>query len=443
MHKQTKMQQTATCIAAALCLSSAILTPQQSAAAEQTGYLPLNRDGAVYSDNQSSAYASCNAVYYDAWTGNIGSYLAYDLSACPAAQRQTVNLAWYSGAWGNYDYTVLNESAPASLSEYKIYINDAPGGAYPEDGWTEIAAITGNTTHSRQHIVEMDGSNWIKLEVLGIQNGGNTVNLNVDIHECTNGLADSWMFFGDSITAGGMTTFSSGDGNFADLLHALDARFYPAQENGGIGGIFSTTGRENIDRWLEIFPGQYVSIAYGTNDCWGNQTGAEKYYENTVYMIEAIQAAGKTAVLPKISFSLESGVAAYIDDYNAMVDRIYEEYPSVIQGPDFYTYFEENPDGLSGDGVHPNEQGYNAMRRLWAETMYEAVYQNRAESTPPTAGDINGNGTVEIADLVLLRKFLMTAGPLTAAQATAADLDQNGIVNAADLSLLKALLLTA
>ena len=60
---------------------------------------------------------------------------------------------------------------------------------------------------------------------------------------------------------GGMVTFSAGEGNFADLLHGLDARFYPAQENGGIGGIFSTDGKNNIDRWLKQFPGQYASIA--------------------------------------------------------------------------------------------------------------------------------------------------------------------------------------
>ena len=428
--------------AAAVCLCAAAIPQMPAQAAES--YLPLNRNkiDAVYSDKQGTAYASCNDVYYDAWNGAVGSYLAYDLSGVPQAQRRTINVAWYSGAWNNYDYTVLKESAGASLSAYKISVNSADGGSYPESGWKEVVSVKDYTAHSGQQVISFAGYNWVRIEVEGVQNGGTSVNLNVDIHDCSDGLVDSWMFYGDSITAGGMVTFSAGEGNFADLLHGLDARFYPAQENGGIGGIFSTDGKNNIDRWLKQFPGQYASIAYGTNDCWGDQTGADRYYENLVYMIRAIQAAGKTAVLPKIPYSLEKGISANIDRYNAKIDQIYKEFPDVIAGPDFYSYFKENPDGLSADGVHPNDKGYNAMRRLWAETALESVYLKRGSEPPQKAlrGDVNADGAVNIADAVLLTKYLGTE-ETALPDWNAADLNEDGMLYAADLTLLKQLIL--
>ena len=35
------------------------------------------------------------------------------------------------------------------------------------------------------------------------------------------------------------------------------------------------------------FPGKYVSIAYGTNDAWGNTSGTEQYYNNMEYMVKS------------------------------------------------------------------------------------------------------------------------------------------------------------
>lgn len=179
------------------------------------------------------------------------------------------------------------------------------------------------------------------------------------------------------------------------------------QENGGIGGITSTDGRNNIDRWLESYAGKYVSIAYGTNDAWGNQTGAERYYENTKYMIDAVLALGKIPVLPKIPYAAESGVNTYLDEYNNEIDRLYEEYgDKLVKGPDFYGIIKENPDYLSGDGVHPSSEGYEEMRRIWAETMYENVYKNDNIGEEICYGDVNIDGEVDMSDAVLIMQSL-------------------------------------
>ena len=77
---------------------------------------------------------------------------------------------------------------------------------------------------------------------------GGTASVNFDIHNVSDGISDSWLFLGDSITAGGMNNcYGTG---FATFMNRLDSRYFPIQENGGIGGITSTDGKNNIDRWL-------------------------------------------------------------------------------------------------------------------------------------------------------------------------------------------------
>ena len=57
-------------------------------------------------------------------------------------------------------------------------------------------------------------------------------------------------------------------------------------------------------------------------------------------------------------------------------------------------------------------------------------------------GDVNLNGEAEIADVVLLTKYLCGSATLSAEQARAADMDYNGKLNAIDLTWLKRYLLS-
>ncbi|HCR73068.1 MAG TPA: lysophospholipase [Ruminococcus sp.] len=387
----------------ALFIIPAALLLSFPVSAEITPNPVISRDCPAYSNTgQSTAYAANDSVYYSFWFGNSPAYLAYDLSAVPENQREKIIAVWYNTT-SAYDYTVLPYTSSSSMpSDYTIEVNAAEGGAYPEDNWVVADTVKDNTYHSRQHIVDMKGYNWIRINITAAdgKSDGN-ISLNFDIHNISDSCEDSWIFYGDSITAGGMMNcYGTG---FAELINQIDSNYFPAQENGGIGGIFSTDGAANIDKWLEAFPGKYVSIAYGTNDCWGNQTGAEKYYQNTAYMVEAVLKSGKIPIVPKIPYSTESGVNTYLSDYNAMIDKIYQDYPQVIKGPDFEEFFRENTDLLSADGVHPNENGYAEMRKLWAETMYERVYkQDSADKS-----DINGDGTVDILDITALKQYLL------------------------------------
>ena len=54
-----------------------------------------------------------------------------------------------------------------------------------------------------------------------------------------------------------------------------------------------------------------------------------------------------------------------------------------------------------------------------------------------TMGDLDGNGKMETADLVLLSKYLGGTGTLEEVQFFAADLKNDNRINAADLSVMK------
>lgn len=392
----------------------------------------ISRNVPAYSGtNPATASAGNDDYYYSFWNGVApDDYLAYDLSGVSKENRQVIDAVWYNTS--SYDTIGVYSNRNMEPSDYTIEVNAAPGGAYPENGWEVIETVTKNTLSSRQHIISFAGYNWIRLHITGVDGGASgPCMVNFDIHNVSNGICDSWLFLGDSITAGGMNNcYGTG---FATYLNRLDSRYFPVQENGGIGGITSADGKNNIDRWLKTFPGKYVSIAYGTNDAWGNQSGAQQYYANTVYMVQAVLNAGKIPVLPKIPYAKEPGVQDYEQDYNAMIDKIYIEYPQVIQGPDFYSIIQEHPEYLSSDGVHPCSEGYEEMRRIWAETMYDRVYQNEFQN-----GDVNGDGAVTLADAVALQKWLLGENAIVSA---ASDLSNDQAVNGLDLALLRQRLL--
>ena len=154
-------------------------------------------------------------------------------------------------------------------------------------------------------------------------------------------------------------------------------------------------------------------------------------------MIEKIIESGKTPVLPTIPFSLEEGVSKYLDQYNAMVRKLYEEYPEIIKGPDFEQLFKENPELLSSDGVHPNDTGYDTMRQTWASLMYETVYKSGSSSEPDAGlkGDVNGDGAVNTKDFVDMVKYL--TGQSSTELTENADLNDDNRFNSVDLILLK------
>lgn len=393
----------------------------------------LSRNVPAYT-NSGTASSGNDAHYYTAWQASAPAFLAYDLSGVEPSKRKQVIAVWYNDS--TYDNIGAYVNKGEEPVDYVIEVNRAAGGSCPNDGWETAVTVSGNGLSSRQHLVDMQGYNWIRLRVLNAKDG--KIKLNFDVHNASDGVYDSWIFFGDSITAGGMG--NSWGTSFASYVNQLDGDFYPVAQNGGIGGIASMHGKAAIDGWLQDSPVKYVSIAYGTNDCWGNPNNADAYYSNTKYMIDAVLKAGKVPVLPTIPWASNGDVGNHVGYYNAKIRQLYNEYgDKLIHGPDFESIFKQNPGYLSADGVHPGSEGYEAMRKIWAETMYEAVYKKLAESTAPTSakGDVDNDGKVTVSDARLLQQYLVGKAAIDVEQSIRADLNSDMVVNAIDLTLLK------
>ena len=333
----------------------------------------VSRKAPAYALGSQSSASAGNDMYYNTfWKGKAPEdWLAYDLSAVEEAHRAQVAVVWYSPSTfdqvGNYAY---RSGAPTS---YTIELNSAPGGECPTEGWEEAVRVEGSTLGSRVHVLDMTGYHWIRLRVTEVDGKADgTCQVNLDVHDISGGMSDSWLFLGDSITAGGMgNAYGTG---YATYISRLRPAYFPVAINGGLGGLTSRDGKNHIDTWLADFPGQFVGIAYGTNDAWGNQMGTKRFRENMAYMIEAVLKSGKTPVVPTIPWAKEPGVGKHEGSYNQVIEELYAAYPEVIPGPDFYSLFEQHPEYLSTDGVHPNNTGYEEMRRVWAVEMAERVY---------------------------------------------------------------------
>lgn len=57
------------------------------------------------------------------------------------------------------------------------------------------------------------------------------------------------------------------------------------------------------------------------------------------------------------------------------------------------------------------------------------------------SGDTNGDGTVDIIDLIRLKKHIAGVMTLTGIDFDTADIDKNGILNSADLTRIRKILL--
>jgi lysophospholipase L1-like esterase len=315
-----------------------------------------------------------DADYATSWrSGSLPAWLAYDLSSLPAARRGRVVLVWYNADTLPYDAALRRENRSFLPRAYTIEANPAPGGVVPAAGWVGLTGVTDNSYHSRQHVVDLTGYNWLRL-VLSEASRPDQVRLNLDLHDAQWGLADSWIFYGDSITAAAMQVAPIGStGTFAQLVNLRVPSSFPIQEGGGINSLTSGDGAEALPTWLAAFPGRYVGLSYGTNDA-NRDLSPEAFTANYEAMVQAALAAGKVPVVPKIPWARRPNVQRNGPLLNARLEQLYAAYPEIVRGPDFWAYYLQHHGLISDDDLHPTEAGYAAYRELWADAMAARVY---------------------------------------------------------------------
>lgn len=339
---------------------------------------PISRGVPAFSSGGYEPASSANDNSFDTFWRSQGApaWLAYDLSRVPASRRERVLVLWYNEST-NYDHTLINNPTYNTPQDYTIEVNSASGGGNPpQTGWRSLVTERGNHYHSRQYVLNMAGYNWLRMNVTA--NDGAAENydtqINLDVYDASTALADDWMFYGDSITAGAMGhTTLGGVAAFAQLINARVPDSYPAQEDGGTGYLTSSDAVSHLSTWLGLFPGKYVGLSYGTNDALGCVNPAT-FYQNYATMVQEVLHAGKIPLVPLIPWGKNANIQRCAPALNAQITALYHAFPQIIHGPDLWSFFQAHQNLISQDTIHPGENGFGAYRQQWASTLLNEVY---------------------------------------------------------------------
>ncbi len=225
-------------------------------------------------------------------------------------------------------------------------------------------------------------------------------------HKTRIGIGDYYVALGDSNTVGvgddddsdnlSQDRRNNGGGYVPILNDALTrAKGYPHTiMNEGVGGEDSIEGLGRLQSVLSSHPqAQYFLIMYGTNDSGfyflksgsglerGDPGYAGSFKDNIQHMITMIRANKKIPFLAKapIAYGSSSRKDPFADPFSAAKNIRIQEYNQVIDTlvtkngirvvpPDFYSYFEKNPQQYS-DNLHMNGNGYQSMAAVWLDAL--------------------------------------------------------------------------
>jgi hypothetical protein len=229
-------------------------------------------------------------------------------------------------------------------------------------------------------VVNLTGYNWVRINVTTATGDGQNSDaaLNMDVHDASQGVQDSWIFYGDYISAAGMDHNPRGVGTFAQLISSQRAQYFPVVESGGTSFLQSGDGARLIKNWLPLFPGRYVVLSFGTLDADFFDAGTPElpgnFYKNYDEMVKAVLDAGKIPVVPKVPWGRTQKIQANGPLLNEQIDKLYAAYPQIVKGPDLWAYFGSHQDQISADNLNPTQAGFAEYRRLWAIEMSGKVY---------------------------------------------------------------------
>lgn len=330
-------------------------------------------------------------------------WFAIDLSTVPTQQRVivVVNLL---NEQGNM-YVDPDFSQAASLfRDYTLEGNAAAGGGAspPASGWVVLASVTDNTYPTRQHVLDLTGYTWLRLVVTATAGvaPNSDLSVQIDVHDAHLGAMDRWLFCGDSITLEDLLHPALGGGDWgpavpgalAQVVHGAPTygQYYPATIDAGNGGMTIAWADTNQDALLNGFSGGFVSLAFGTNDCIQpgftfspGDTNVTTYYAHLLAVIDAALALNNVVIVPYIPWGSDGGfLGTNAQLLNEYVDaHLPSDRPSVLRGPDFWTYFNQHPE-LIRDGIHPTftevdgaASGHEQIHQLWADWMAANIYK--------------------------------------------------------------------
>jgi len=321
--------------------------------------------------SSGTAQRASDADYGKPWrSSGTPASLSYDLSSVDVQKRRRLLLVWYNDYTYSYDHAIFGWPGYNNPGAYTIEVNPAPGGQDPpKNGWILVESVNRNTLHSREHLVNFAGYNWLRLEFTASDGSPKNMDIaaKVDIYDGDEATQDGWLFVGDSITANGMSHSEiSGlaSDSFGNQVAKISGRV-PVQENAGMPGWLSGDAKAYLPLWLAAFPGRYVTLNFGTND--GAGVDPQMFYANMSSLVQQTIVRGKIPVIPLIPWASRPDLVKSIPILNAEIRRLLARQRCAIAGPDLYDFFKNRPQLISNDGVHPNDAGYAELRKSWSQ----------------------------------------------------------------------------
>lgn len=287
---------------------------------------------------------------------------------------------WAFSVNDGYDLR-LRDGARNVPADYVIEASSDGGATWP----TTLVAVTGNTYLTRAHVVDLSGHDVVRMRLTAPpRNGGVTFyGTDLDVHDARAGTDDWWLVLGDSLTTNVWHVHDSV--KFGTRIHARDPSRFPVAHEGGVSGItipafLSTSwtgsdGRPIFARWMDDFPGRYVVLAVGTNDCSAG-TPIDTMDQGFRQLVQLVVDAGKIPVVPTLRWTyINASTPARIEAWNARLAQICASFPTCVPGPDTFTRAAvQGFAGLQGDQTHLNQAGITLTHEDWDLWAMAAVY---------------------------------------------------------------------
>ncbi|ABC82556.1 SGNH/GDSL hydrolase family protein [Anaeromyxobacter dehalogenans] len=287
---------------------------------------------------------------------------------------------WAFSVNDGYDLR-LRDGARNVPVDYVIEASADGGSTWP----ATLATVTGNTYLTRAHVVDLTGYGAVRMRLTSApRNGGvSFYGTDLDVHDARAGTDDWWLALGDSLTTNVWHVHDSV--KFGTRIHARDPGRFPVAHEGGVSGItipafLSTSwtgsdGRPIFARWMDDFPGRYVVLAVGTNDCSAG-TPIDTMEQGFRQLVQLVVDAGKVPVVPTLRWTyINAATPARIEAWNARLAAICASFPTCVPGPDTFTRAQaQGLAGLQGDQTHLNQAGITLTHEDWDLWAMATVY---------------------------------------------------------------------
>jgi hypothetical protein len=395
-----------------------------------------------YTSSAGEDYGFTCPANFSGGNPNTGDcYVAENLSSVPAVQSGSLTQAYVqfdSGAVYQYDPPVEGFSQLGIPYNFTVQVNctSLSQSTYPTSGWTTVETVTGNSLRTRAFLISMadpgasacNGNyNWVKLDVTQMPpNGFQNWIGKFEVWNASAGHSDSWMMYGDSITANDGEDIDREWGNaFAKQINAWNSAYYPAFSTGAYAGatagdyaswLFSNTVSPPASAagslpWLPKNPAHFIALNLGTNDCNIGGPGPSEFSTSLTNIIDGILNADPTAVviIPSLppSGNLRSGTNQILTwtgsgsqsdttnytnvattgngagpicntDITNAITTAQQKYGAahVMAGPDLWNGMMGSNVEWNDNQLHPalNVDGYGIMRNLWVQWAETHIY---------------------------------------------------------------------